>query len=317
LLPIVFIDNGDGTYTVRFFHNGMPDYVTVDNQLPNGGGQYDHPNGVLWAALAEKAYAQLNESGWLGTLTPGVNSYLALDNGNLNTIVTALAAFSGRPASTFSTSSADLATAMSHGKLVVLATGNSTGNPNIEHNHAYAIVGYNPSASQPFTVFNPWGIYGGTDSGTGNFIRGQFTANGAALSTFFYGGGWTGEAAETKGTAENGLTHGLVGPSLFGQWVTAATDALSNQTKPVQTWSSDLPLGARAVCRDSSNNSFPVCTNSDGFFTDLALEGALNPPHSDPDLVTPEHRCGAEQDLFFADLAGDTLWGGISLPLSC
>jgi len=30
----MFIDNGDGTYTVRFFNNGVADYVTVDRQLP-------------------------------------------------------------------------------------------------------------------------------------------------------------------------------------------------------------------------------------------------------------------------------------------
>jgi hypothetical protein len=203
LISSMFIDNGDGTWTVRFFHSGSPVYVTVDNQLPAGGNLYDHPHsGVLWVALAEKAYAQLNESGWLGTLSPGINSYVALDNGNQTTIVTALSALSGRPASTFSTGSADLGTALAQGRLVVLATGDATGHPNIEHNHAYAVVGYDPSAGLPFTVFNPWGINGGHDGA--NFIWGQFTANAAALQAYFYGGGWTGEAART-GLAEEGM----------------------------------------------------------------------------------------------------------------
>ena len=30
----MFIVNGDGTYTVRFYHNGVADYVTVDSALP-------------------------------------------------------------------------------------------------------------------------------------------------------------------------------------------------------------------------------------------------------------------------------------------
>jgi hypothetical protein len=194
LVSSMFTDDGDGTWTVRFFHNGAPVYVTVDNQLPAGGGLYDHPhNGVLWAALAEKAYAQLNESGWLGTLSPGSNSYQALDNGNLSTIVAALSAFTGRAASTFSTSSADLATAMSQGKLVVLATGDTTANSHIEHNHAYAVVGYTAGANQPFTLFNPWGINGGTGDG-GVFIWGQFSADTPTVKANFYGGGWTSSA---------------------------------------------------------------------------------------------------------------------------
>jgi hypothetical protein len=197
LVSSMFLDNGD--WTMRFFQGGAPAYVTVDRQLPAGGGLYDHPSGgVLWAALAEKAYAQLNESGWLGTLAPGSDFYFALDNGNVSTIVTALAAFSGRPAVAFSTSSAEVATAMSQGKLVVLGTGDSTGNPHIEHNHAYAVVGYSPGADLPFTAFNPWGVYG-----DGGSIWGLFTANAAALQAYFFGGGWTGASARVGPAAED------------------------------------------------------------------------------------------------------------------
>jgi hypothetical protein len=198
LINSMFIDNGDGTWTVRFYRNGAPVYVTVDNQLPGGGNLYDHPhNGVLWVALAEKAYAQLNESGWLGTLLPGFNSYFALDYGNGDTIVTALSALTGRPA-TFGGPFVWLVigTVMSQGQLVVLATGDSTGNPHIEHNHAYAVVHYTAGAPLPFMLFSPWGIYGGYDNG--NFIWGQFTANLAALEAYFDGGAWTGEAARTS-----------------------------------------------------------------------------------------------------------------------
>jgi hypothetical protein len=246
LINSMFIDNGDGTWTVRFYNNGFPVYVTVDNQLPGSGNLYDHPsNGVLWVALAEKAYAQLNESGWLATLSPGINSYLALDNGNVNTIVTALSALTGRSGSTFSTSSADIGTALSQGRLVVLGTGNNTGHANIEHNHAYAVVGYDPSQSLPFTLFNPWGINGGYDGP--NFIWGQFTANAAALQAYFYGGGWTGERARTS-LAEDVPVTAIQAVSRPGQRVTArAEDGASDHAQLLAAPSIDWTAMARGV----------------------------------------------------------------------
>ena len=93
LITNMFIVNGDGTYTVRFYHNNVADYVTVDSQLPATAsgmylyadlGQNIHTAGTpLWVALAEKAYAQMDESGWLradvGDM--GHNSYSALSSG--------------------------------------------------------------------------------------------------------------------------------------------------------------------------------------------------------------------------------------------
>ena len=190
IISSMFTANGNNTWTVRFYHAGSPVYVTVDNQLPGGGGLYDHPhNNVLWPALAEKAYAELNQEGWLGTLSPGTNSYKALDNGNASTMVAALGAFTGRSASSIAVNPTNIASALSSGKLVVIGTGNTVSNKDIEHNHCYAVVGYNASAAQPFTVFNPWGMAGGYDGS--NFIWGQFTANAAALSAYFVSGAST------------------------------------------------------------------------------------------------------------------------------
>ena len=68
----MFIDNGDNTWTVRFYYNGTADYVTVDRYLPTSGsyavyadvrGTYTSSGTELWMALAEKAYAQWNETG--------------------------------------------------------------------------------------------------------------------------------------------------------------------------------------------------------------------------------------------------------------
>lgn len=74
-----------GLFAVRFFDpNGQAHYVTVDTELPGGGQYYDHvQNGVLWVALAEKAYAEANAQGFV-TVQPqhqGQNSYAALEAG--------------------------------------------------------------------------------------------------------------------------------------------------------------------------------------------------------------------------------------------
>jgi hypothetical protein len=87
--------NGDGTYTVRFFDNGVADYVTVNSELPvDSNGQFVYAdqdqygrtayvssgNNVLWAALVEKAYAQLAEEGWSRGVD-GENSYNSIGYG--------------------------------------------------------------------------------------------------------------------------------------------------------------------------------------------------------------------------------------------
>ena len=93
LINNMFIVNGDGTYTVKFFNGGQSYYVTVDSYLPtNASGQaiyaargtmYNNSGAELWTALAEKAYAQLNAMGWsrAGMTGSGLNSYNAISGG--------------------------------------------------------------------------------------------------------------------------------------------------------------------------------------------------------------------------------------------
>ena len=102
----MFIDNGDGTYTVRFYeydsstNTSTPDYVTVNSKLPaNCKGQFVYANAdfgghstnidssknVLWVALAEKAYAQLAEEGWSRanwSASDAVNAYKSINIGD-------------------------------------------------------------------------------------------------------------------------------------------------------------------------------------------------------------------------------------------
>ena len=98
----MFTVNGDGTYGVKFKNgSGQNVYVTVDSYLPTNGSYmvYAHVDtsgawtysstNELWVALAEKAYAQLNEFGWSragftdedGHSQSGLNSYAALSGG--------------------------------------------------------------------------------------------------------------------------------------------------------------------------------------------------------------------------------------------
>jgi Calpain family cysteine protease len=62
------IDNANGSYGVRFYLDGAPVYVTVDQNVPVTGtnrvalsSNVEHSlSGESWVSLIEKAYAQLN-----------------------------------------------------------------------------------------------------------------------------------------------------------------------------------------------------------------------------------------------------------------
>jgi hypothetical protein len=204
IIQNMFINNGNGTWTVRFYVNGAPDYVTVNDQLPvdtvAGVYAFDQPqNGILWAALAEKAYAQENLSGGVTTGQQGVDSYAALNNGYASW---ALAPITGLSSSLYlvtpGMTSQEIAAALQAGDLVCIGTtGSSVQNSHIVASHWYAVVGYNPSSSMPFEVFNPWGI--NTYSNTNGATWGYFTSNGAFLEQNFYDWGVAGSAAPGSG----------------------------------------------------------------------------------------------------------------------
>ena len=89
-LENMFLDNGDGTWTVRFYANGVADYVTVNRMLPTSSGgylvyadycsMYNNSANTLWIALVEKAYAQWNQTGKEGR--DGTNTYSGIQGGD-------------------------------------------------------------------------------------------------------------------------------------------------------------------------------------------------------------------------------------------
>lgn len=161
----MFIDNGDGTFTVRFFNNGKADYVTVDRFLPvnssgrlvlnNAGKLASSVANELWVSLAEKAYAQLNASGWLRG-AGGTNSFSSIAGGY---IADAFKQITGRATTLGNsiTSMSTIAAAFNGGSLVGFASkGTGTVTAGVVRGHAYAMTGYN-AATQTVTLFNPWG----------------------------------------------------------------------------------------------------------------------------------------------------------------
>ncbi|MEO0869056.1 MAG: C2 family cysteine protease, partial [Cyanobacteria bacterium J06642_11] len=183
----MFQDNGDGTWSVRFYTNGKVDYVTVDRMMPtNGDGRYIYANrgqsvsenNELWVALAEKAYAQVNESGRIGQ--DGNNFYgNGNDNGigwgfgntaiqhiaNLNTISEGLTTRTSLGGSLGGVDRGELINLVNSDRVLTIsgfnanATNNNTGSTNIGtaiQRHVYVVTGYNLSTER-FALFNPWG----------------------------------------------------------------------------------------------------------------------------------------------------------------
>jgi Calpain family cysteine protease len=182
----MFIDNGDGTFTVRFYTGtygtiynygdgsisagftnniGTVDYITVDRMLPtttsgmlvyaNYGASYNNSANTLWIALAEKAYAQWNQTGKEGR--DGLNAYASIQGGWMATVDAQVLGYNATDYIMTSTSKQVAINALAAKKAVTIGTQQWTGtNLGLYASHAYAIVGYNAS-TDTFTLYNPWG----------------------------------------------------------------------------------------------------------------------------------------------------------------
>jgi calpain family cysteine protease/putative extracellular protein len=184
----MFVVNGDGTYTVRFFNAGKAEYVTVDSYLPtNGAGQliyaglgkmYNNASNELWTALAEKAHVQINEMGWqrVGLPGNGVNAYSAIEGGY---IYAAMGHITGQATSPFTatagtTSFTTFVNAFDQGKMIGFASKSTPASSQVVGGHAYAVVGYN-ATNKTVTLFNPWGVEYGLVTMTWSQIQANFS----------------------------------------------------------------------------------------------------------------------------------------------
>jgi len=170
IIQDMFIDNGDGTFTVRFYNNGVADYVTVDQFLPVDGSAspsvFANASSVLWVALAEKAYAQVNESGWIGQ--NGENEYGGIHSGYRSNAISHITGLSYWDASV---NESGVVAAFNAGEFVTMGTPDAPAvlAPQFVNNHGYALVGHDPLNRQ-FTFWNPHGDSVITDMVTATWV---------------------------------------------------------------------------------------------------------------------------------------------------
>jgi hypothetical protein len=193
IIESMITNNGNGTYGVRFYVDGVAQYVTVNSELPDGGTIFNTANGANnapddWAALVEKAYTQLQASGVVtGNNVNDGNSFSTIGNGGYpentleeitgaSSIVDYKAAGSSwtlvqyndalgitgsvgnlSTTSVFAALAADLAA----GDDLVLSSYtnafDSSGNQTLVADHALSIYGVN-AATGVLDIRNPWGV---------------------------------------------------------------------------------------------------------------------------------------------------------------
>lgn len=159
-------DNGDGTFTVKFFQTSYygaptPVEITVDGQLPTENGSLRYAKGAdrseLWVGLLEKAYAQ-----WKG-------GYESVGNGGSpGAVMGALLGRSEQYTNMYegmdtSRVFTQLQEAFASGKAVVAATHGKDRSDLYNGSgmyawHAYSVLGVSEEGGQQYVELrNPWG----------------------------------------------------------------------------------------------------------------------------------------------------------------
>ena len=235
----MFIDNGDGTYTVRFYAQNavgtyVPDYVTVNSTLPaNGDGSLLYAgvgaDGAYWLPLLEKAYAQWNQTGQEGR--DGSNTYAALSGGYMFTVdqqVLGCAATTINPAAGNLAAEQTVIADLQAGEAVtaaIFADSNAAlfNQLSLVNQHGYEVAGYDP-ASQTFLPKNPWGCDRAVAVDLGRVVRVQSLDGGGGHAGHALGNGALAGAAASASSA---IPAGQSPGSALGVSATAHAAALS------------------------------------------------------------------------------------------
>jgi len=182
--------NGNNTYGVRFYVDGVSEYITVNNSLADGGNVFNSATNI-WASLVEKAYAQLQTAGPVtGNSINDGNSWSTIGNGGAPEM--ALEEITGASAITDFTASGNSWSSVVYNQSFAVtnySTGNATANvlstltsdlakgddavlsswtnaydssgkQTLVASHAMSIYGYD-STTGMVEIRNPWGTESG------------------------------------------------------------------------------------------------------------------------------------------------------------
>ncbi|OAT16326.1 hypothetical protein M977_04642 [Buttiauxella gaviniae ATCC 51604] len=168
----MIVQNPNDTYSVRFFNNGVPTWVTVDNNEFSSGASVSSSS---WVAIAERANVAFEATYWNDNNSysslPGGFEKLQAITGDSNT--TFWDGWTGTTENTWNTTYFErLKTAVLNGAPAQLSswessTNATTGQTNFVGGHAFAIIGFD-AATNDFILTNPWGAFR-TDGVQGTF----------------------------------------------------------------------------------------------------------------------------------------------------
>ena len=160
----VFMENGVQVHvwSVHFYDaTGNVKSVLVDNELPvdaNNQTIYDNVSGgVLWAALAEKAYVEAAALGYVTVGNTTFNNYQSIDGGDG---AWALQAITGQQPSYINTmyvNPGDLNTVFDAGDLVIIRTADNPASSLVPGDHYNAVIADYLPGNWPYAIYNPWG----------------------------------------------------------------------------------------------------------------------------------------------------------------
>lgn len=262
----LFIDNSDGTYTVRFYVDGKTDYVTVNRRLPSSTGQLRYSgygqsitstSTTLWIALAEKAYAQWNETGNSGR--NGTNTYASIEGGWMSYVNAQVLGYSSSNYSFSTTPKQTLLTALSAGRSVTLGTkqGSADG---LYGSHAYTVTGYD-AATDTFNLHNPWG-----NSHPGALSWTQLQANCTSFTV-----------ADPSGSVGNNLAsvRSSMSETFVGNWTTIITVRVT-ATQDISLATSELeqPDAFDSILHSTLNSELETPSLANDLSPKRALEDA-------------------------------------------
>jgi hypothetical protein len=291
----MIINNGDGTYTVRFYTGsygssynasngsfsdgftngtGTAEYVTVNLQLPTTtsgmldyadyGASVTNANNALWIPLIEKAYAQWNQTGQEGR--DGTNSYASIEGGWMATVDAQVLGHNATDYEMGTATEQQLINALASGQAVTIGTTETI--YGLYGSHAYAVTGYNAS-SNTFTLYNPWGF-----DQPGQLTWAQLETSCSAFTAVTASGATPISGAPSKPVVGGAIVSDALGPS--------AAAASAGQTSSED---SDVASGSNGGFATTANVSQAAVPTS-GADSAFARFAAFNPAGSDVDNDT-------------------------------